>query len=445
MQRIIINLLAVILLIVTVINTARAQESMTLPKAISIALENNLGLKIADTQIAIAENNNTWAMAGKTPTVTLNGSFNNSIVNNNNPASFLQGAYYSGTLGGSANANWVVYAGGRFEVAKDQLEMLVRQEALNKDVNTHELFRNVYQQYYNILFQEEQLRVLRQSYVLSQDKLRYENVKKEYGTSNSLNIVQFENALATDSINIVSQALQVNTAKNTLYNTLMIPLTSDYTYTEALSVTDESINRDNLAAALSEENYTLKSLYLLSELSGLNTRLAQAQRKPIVSLNGALGVSESGFKIFDDNPMTGDPFELIFGNQITGSINANVTWNLYDGGVRKTNIETAKLEEEIARLSIEEAAAGLINQLDILVQNYENQRQLLALTDDQIRLAEQNLEMLDERFKAGLVTSLDYRTVQLQYLNAAFAKVRAIYNLILTKSEIDYLVGKFEE
>ena len=106
---------------------------------------------------------------------------------------------------------------------------------------------------------------------------------------------------------------------------------------------------------------------------------------------------------------------------------------------------TAKLEEEITKLSVEQVVANLSNQLDILIENYESQRQLLRLVDDQIRLADENLKMLDERFKGGLVTSLDYRTVQLQYLNAAFAKVNAIYNLILTKSEIDYLVGKFEE
>jgi len=445
MHRIFNHILFITALTLIGLTQGLSQESMTLPKAISIALENNLDIKIAEKNILIAEKNNTWAQAGKTPTVSLNGYFNNAVVNNNNPASFLQGVYYSGTLGGSVEGNWVVYAGGRFEVAKDQFELLVRQEELNKDVDTHELLRNVYQQYYNVLFQKERLEVLRESYTLSESKLAFEKVKKEYGTSNGLNILQFENALATDSINIVSQILQVNTAKSTLYNSLQIPLSSDYIFEEELNVSDEAINAEKLQNALSEENYTLKSLYILSDLNGLNTRLAQAQRKPFVNLNGSLGIAESGFKIFDDNPMTGDPFEMLFGNQITGGINASVTWDLYDGGVRKTAIETAKLEEEITKLSVEQVVANLSNQLDILIENYESQRQLLRLVDDQIRLADENLKMLDERFKGGLVTSLDYRTVQLQYLNAAFAKVNAIYNLILTKSEIDYLVGKFEE
>ena len=417
---------------------------MDLPKAISIALENNYGIKIADHNIAIAEKNNTWAQAGKTPTLSLNGNFNNNLINDNNPASFLQGTYYTGSLGASLDGSWVVYGGGRFEVAKEQLAFLEREERLNKELSIHHLLRNIYQQYYNVLFQQERLNVLRETYALSKTKLDYENIKKEYGTSNSLNVIQFENALVTDSINIVSQVLQVETAKSTLFTTLVLPPTSNYLFNEQISVTDESISRDKLQEALRDESYTLKSLALLSELNALNTELAKAQRRPIVSVGASLGVSQNGFKFFEDNPMTGDPFEFLFSSRINGNLSANFTWDLYDGGVQKTAIQTAKLQEEIAKLSIEEANAQLVNQLDILINNYENQREVLKLSDEQIKLSKENLAMLDERFKNGLATSIDYRSIQLQYLNAAFAKVSAIYNLILTKSEIDYLVGKFE-
>ena len=65
-----------------------AQEEMTLEKAIAIGLENNYGIKISDTNIAIAENNDSWAVAGSGITLDLNGSFTNNLINNQNPASF---------------------------------------------------------------------------------------------------------------------------------------------------------------------------------------------------------------------------------------------------------------------------------------------------------------------------------------------------------------------
>ena len=66
------------------------------------------------------------------------------------------------------------------------------------------------------------------------------------------------------------------------------------------------------------------------------------------------------------------------------------------------------------------------------------------MTDRQVQLAQRNLQMTEERFKAGQITSLDYRNIQTQLLSASFGKVSAIFNLILTKSEIDFLVGKFD-
>jgi len=420
------------------------QEAMTLPKAISMALENNYGIVIADKFIEIAENNDTWARAGAAPAVDLTGTFNNSMTKDNNPASFLQGSFYNGSLGASLGANWILYAGGRVKIVKDQLELATTRERLDKEVNIHSLVRDIYQQYYTVIFQQERLEVLRSSYELSKGRLVYEQLKREYGTSNSFSIVQFENALVVDSINVITQDQQVEIAKRNLYNTLDVVGAPNYQYLERLSVTDEELDGESLKAIMSEDNYTLKSLQMVSDLNVLNTKLARAARKPSVSLNGSVGFSENAFKFFADDPMTGQPFDLLFSNRLQGSVGLQASWNLYDGGVRSGDVQNATIQQDIDLLSIEEAKANLTSQLDLLISNYDNQRELLKLSDDQIQVSQRNLEMTEERFKGGQVTSLDFRNVQLQYLNAAFAKVNAIYNMILTKIEIDFLVGKFE-
>lgn len=69
----------------------------------------------------------------------------------------------------------------------------------------------------------------------------------------------------------------------------------------------------------------------------------------------------------------------------------------------------------------------------------------MNLTGDQLSLAKRNLEMSEERFKLGQITSLDYRSIQVQYLNVAFARVNAMFDLINTKTEIDWLVGVFKQ
>jgi len=421
------------------------QEIMTIEKAISIGLNNNYGIQIADKNIEIAEQNNTWARAGKTPTVDLVGSFTNNLVNDNNPASFIQGVYYSGSLSAGLNANWVVYNGGRIKINKEQLELAIDQQQLNKLTDINELFRNIYQQYYEVIFQKEQLEVLRQVARLSQDRLSYEETKKEFGASNSYNLIQFESAIIADSNAIVTQKQLIETAKRTLYNTLDIAEYKNYTFEERLSIVPEEIEGSKLKELMSEENYTLKSLQMIASVNRLNTGLAKASRKPTISISGGITFAENGFKIFSDNPNSGDPFPFLLANRLSGNLNANLSYNLYDGGVRKDDIQSAQLQEEVDQLNIIQAKAELNNQLDILIANYKNQLEVLTLTDQQIQIANRNLEITEERFKSGQVSSLDYRNVQNIYLNAAFAKVGSIYGLLITKSEIDFLVGLYAD
>lgn len=432
------------IIISMVLSTAlSAQEGLTLEKALSIGLENNYDIKIADVDIKIAENSNTWARAGKTPTVDLQGSFTNNLVRDNNPASFLQGTYYNGSLGVSANANWVLYNGGRIKLNKEQLLLGVDQRKLEKATGINALFRAIYQGYYTIIFQQEQLAVLEQVFELSKKRLDYENAKRDFGASNSFNLIQFESSVMADSNSVISQNQLLQTAKRNLYQILNIKGNVEYRFEEKLSTIPEEIDEEQLKELMNEENYTLKSLEMIAALNELNTKIAQSATKPIFSISGSLGFAENGFKFFAENPQTGEGFPFLDSNRYTGNLSANIVYNLYDGGVRSDDIQNAKLREEIDQLSILEAKAELENQLDILIDNYNNQLQILSIASEQIKLSERNLTITEERFKAGQVSSIDFRNVQNQYLNAAFGKVGAIYNLLNTKSEIDFLVGVF--
>lgn len=419
-----------------------AQEVMTLEKALAIGLENNFGVQIAEKNIQVAENNNSWARVGRYPTIDLNGTFRNSVIKDN-LSFFLRDPYYSGGLGGSVDANWLVYNGGRVRIAKQQLEQGVGVEQLNKDSQVHDLIRDVIQAYYAVLVQQEREQVLEESMALSQDRLRYEETKKEFGASNSFNLIQFRNAIINDSINIVSQDLSIAVAQQNLYRVINLIGVNDYAFAERLTLQAEEIDQAKLEAALSEENYTLRSLVMLADINTLNTKLEEVGRKPTVSLNGSLGATQSMLQIFGDNPNTGERYDFNTGSTVNGSINAVASWNLYDGGVTKANIQNAKIQEEIGQLNILEAKAQLKNQLGILISNYESQLTLLDMAENQRQVAQQNITLTEERFKAGQITSLDFQNIQNQYLNAAFNKVNAMYNLIITKSEIDYLVGKF--
>ncbi len=423
----------------TVLN---AQEVMRLQKAISLGLENNYGIKIAEKFIEIADNNNTWSKAGKGPIVDLVGTFNSGLTEDQNPASFLQGTFFNGGLNLGIDVNWALYNGGRVKLNKEQFDLATNQRTLEKQTEIHNLLRLIYQQYYDVIYQKEQFDVLQRSKDVSANKLKYEEARHEYGASNTFNIVQFESAVLSDSTGLVNQQQRIELAERTLLKTLNLSGYKSFKYEEKLSTQVEELDPVKLKSKLKQENFTLKSVELLKSINRLNTRIQQSFNKPTVNLNGGLSVAQNGFKFFADNPQTGEPFGFQDSRRYNGSVNLSLRYNLFDGGQTKTDIQSAKIQEEVDELTYMEAQAELNNQLDILINNYNRQVEVLNLWDQQIQLAQKNMDITEARFKAGQVTSIDFRNIQTQYINTAFGKVGAIYNLILTKSEIDYLVGQ---
>lgn len=418
------------------------QEVMTLQKAISIGLENNYGIKISEKYIEIADNNNTWAKAGKMPTIALVGTLNSSLTEDQNPASFLQGTFFNGSLNLGFDVNWALYNGGRVKLNKEQFDLASNQRLLENKIEIQNLLRLIYQQYYDIIFQKEQFDVLQRSKEVSEDKLKFEEARKEFGASNSFNIVQFESAVLSDSTALINQKQNIELAERTLLNTLNLSGFEKFKYDEKLSTQIEELEVDKLKSELKQENFTLKSIELLKSVNSLNTRIQQSFKKPTVNFNGGINAAQNGFNFFADNPQTGQPFGFQDSRRYNASVNLSLRYNLFDGGALRTDVQSAKIQEEIDALTYMEAQAELNNQLDILINNYSRQVEVLKLWDEQIQLAQLNMDITETRFKAGQVTSIDFRNIQTQYLNTAFGKVGAIYNLIIIKSEIDYLVGR---
>lgn len=435
--------ISLLLLLCSALNL-QAQQVMTLEKAIAIGLENNYQIKIDQANIQIADQNNTWARTGKVPSVDLNGNANLNMISDNNPNSFLNGTYLSGGLGGSLDVNYTIFGGGRVKILKKQLETLADQQRLLQNITINNLIRDIYQAYQEVLLQSERLELLRESYKLSQNRLLYEETRKQFGSGSSFNIAQFEEAILSDSINILNQKQLISLAKQSLYTTLYINSEQDYVFQGILDTQPEELDPTKLRAALKQDNYTLRSLEILQDLSSINTQITETARKPAINFNGSAGLSENYFQLFKEDPTTGEPFKANFGNRANLGVGAGFSWNLYDGKLNKQDIEVAKIQEETAKLDRQKAEAEFDNQIDILISNYNNQKRILSMNDQQLVVIQRNLGMAAERYKAGKISSIDYRNIQNQYLSAAFNRSNSIYNLLLTKSDIDWLIGRIE-
>ena len=63
------------------------------------------------------------------------------------------------------------------------------------------------------------------------------------------------------------------------------------------------------------------------------------------------------------------------------------------------------------------------------------------MSEQQLDNASKNLDIAKDRFENGLISSFDYRTIQLGYLSASQARLEARFNLINSQISILNLTG----
>ncbi len=426
----------------------RAQTSLSLSDAIQEGLANNYQIRLAKADLNVAENNIDDALTGKRPTISLGLNPGISYRNNANPASIVaKSSTFAFGIGPSASLNWTLFNGGRIAMNRERFETLATLSKEQLQVQVENTVADIVDAYYNAVVSQAQIAVLQRVLNLSRDRIRYQEVRAEFGQGGRFNALQAQDAYLSDSTQFVGQQLQYKLATRTLLQLMgEDDLDQQLNLTTDIDEVTEDYDRAALESQLLASNSQLSALRVNKVLADINTRAIAAERKPTVSFNAGAG--------FDYNLATGNQ-TFVFGDgmpderalpgigatTLTANLGLGVNYLIYDGGARNVRVQTAKLEEITANLNVDAVAQQLRAALASSLDRYENQRQIIGITRRLISNAEQNIDIAEERLKGGTINSFDYRAIQLSYINAEFQLLNALLGLKNTETEVLRLVG----
>src|SRR5690606_23574878 len=92
--------------------------------------------------------------------------------------------------------------------------------------------------------------------------------------------------------------------------------------------------------------------------------------------------------------------------------------NLFDGFTQNQNEKIAKIQIENTELVIEQQSLDLQTQLGTSYQTYLTNISLIELERNNEAIAKENLEITMEKFRIGTIPTIEFRTAQLNYINA---------------------------
>ena len=421
-----------------------AQESLSLSDAIQIGLQNNYQIRVASKEVVMATRNNNLGNAGFYPNLNLVVGESNIFNVVDDPITFRNFNNRIVGLEGSLELNWVLFKGFRVYITKSKLGLLQDFSAGTEAIVVENTIQAIMLAYFRALVEQEKLKVVKEVIKLSRDRYAHEQLKKEFGASGSFEQLQFKTAFLSDSTSYLLQEILLKGAITELKLLMAADENQTYHLVDTLANATKRIDWDDLRNEMLSNNSTLRNQYINFEIYQNEIALQKANLYPTISARGGITQSFSTFKNLDEDVL---PIIESFSLQPSRNYYAifSLSFNLFNGGNYIRAIKNSKIQAQIAQLNLEEAKTNLLGRLRLQFDQFQAQKNIVTVSELNVESATINLELAESKFKNGTLNSLDYRNIQLQYLNTSLRRLEAIYSAKQTEIELLRLTGSILE
>lgn len=390
-----------------------AQNNLSLKEAVTIAIQNSYDIKLVENAASIAQNNNNYGVAGGLPTVTANGTNNNTLTtinqtfpdaSRNTTRSGVDGS----TLNGGLTATMILFNGFRIAATKDRLESIQKQTEAALQVQMLNTSSTVMQQYYNVIRQVAFLKTIEKSIEASEQRVAIVKTRQAIGVANQADLLQSSldlNALLQAKQN---QLLVLDQVKADLFNSMVVPANSNYVFTDSIQVDQKMILSD--VESKMKAHPLLQSAQQLINVNQFLEKETKALMYPTLRAN-------SGFN-YNSNKSTAG---FILLNESYGPfLGFNLSIPIYAGTANKRAYKNAQINTVSAKIQYDNTAQNLSTELFKTYQNYQNSLKQTPVEIENYKMSDALLALVMERFKLGEATIVDVKQAQQSFETAGF-------------------------
>ena len=418
-------------------NLLFGQNTLSLMDAIKIGMLENYDIQISEKNQNISKINNNWANAGGLPSINLSAKKEEALSDqSNNPASFIQEKLRSSAINGNANVSWTLFNGFAIRANKEKLNNLEEISNNNATLTIENTIQGIILQYYNCVLQKKRLELLQKVVALAKNRLEYEQTKYEIGVSSKIDLLQIENAMLTDSANIILQKLNYSNAIKNLNLTLATNVETNWILTDEMDTEIKLFNYEDLKTSTLANNTNIKNQYYNIQLSKQDIKLAMSPFYPVISVNSGVAYNESTYDIGDlSNTMDNT------GESINYFANFSVNFRIFDGGKLYQNLRSLKIQKEINDLQLEKIQKEVLYQLSLTNDKYNSLITTYSLNQKAFKIAETNYGLATDQQNMGVINSFMLRDIEIAYISSGISAQQAAYNLMESKVALLKITG----
>lgn len=430
------------LIILTIIpGFLKAQEKpFTLEACINYAWENSTEISRASNHVVIQNAYLEQSKAERLPNLFLRGSqtINSSRTYENSDTDGSWNQNTSSDLSVSLNSEMTLYNGAKLKntIAQNKTTLA----ASETDIRTQKelISLNILSAYMNTLLVMENVKNAESQLQSTKKQVELAEARKSAGIISTSDLLNIKSQYAADKASFIN-------AKNTrrinyvaLMQLMNMPLNDSFAIQEPntdalLKITSESDANIIYNIALGIQP-TIKSAELNVESAKMNTKIAQADALPQLSLGGSIG---TGYR----SDMTDINFGEQFSNKVNPSIGLSLSIPISQRKKVKTNVTIANIQTQNEELSLVDLKNDLRKYIEQACIDAQIASSNYGALQEQYNAENESYQLSNEMFSQGMINSVDFLTSKNNLVSAENQLTQAKYNVILQNKIIDYYLG----
>ena len=416
--------------------TTQNTLTLTLDKALEIALDENPTIKVAAEEIALKKVASKEAWQSLLPEASLNRSLDHTIKAAEmklNDMSFKMGQDGTNTANAGLSINLPLFAPAVYRamsMTKTDIELAVEKSRASE----LDLINQVTKAYYQLMLAQDSYEVLQGSYKLAEDNFNVVNAKYQQGAVSEFDKISAEVQMRSIKPNVISAANAVTLAK--LQLKVLMGITADVD----IKTDDNLTNYESMLFAnqLKEEdmslenNTTMKQFELNMKLLEKNVKSLKTNFMPTLSMS----FSYQYQSLYNPNI---NFFDYTWSN--SSSLMFNLSIPLY----RASNFTKVKS----ARIQMRQLDWNRIDterKLNMQVVSYRNNMtassEQVVSNKENVMQAEKAVQIAGKRYEVGKGTVLELNSSQVSLTQAQLTYNQSIYDYLVAKADFDQVLGK---
>jgi outer membrane protein len=427
-------------LLVLLFASLGAESLMTLEDAISLGLKNNYAIQIARNQAKISSNNKGFGLAGLLPTIDASAGLSQTDTDQEVDLPISKSNTSTDAWNAEISANWTLFDGFQMFYNKMKFsELASKGEYQSRDQIENSVVA-ISRSYFNLVQQIQLLDVSRETRDISESRLKREKVRNELGGASSTDYLNAQVAFNTDQTSLLNQELRVTIARQQLNVLLGQNPATAFSVSTEINIPEMTMNYDALMNLAQEHNSSLKTMEISRSIADRDVGIARSSFLPRLSAYARYGYNDQAV-----NSNAGlYPGLDVGSNNTNTTVGLSLSFNIFNGRRDQINLQNAKIDATNQELNLLNERNRLIGLVRETYETFNQRIQVVALEEQNVEAASQNLDLQRERLDLGVATSLEFRDAQVSYTRAQTSLISARYQARISRLELDKLIGQLK-